>query len=258
MSTGIAAPRSRRTILAAAAGAAAATVVAAIERPAAVLAGTDGDVVLGAANTASATTSIVSSTGIPSVLKVEALGNAAVAIDGVSVASNGVRGTSTNMPGVFGRATDECGVFGSSPHWPGVRGESAHNAGVEGYSTSQDQAGVFGYAGGEGPGVRGYSRSSIGVEASSDSGTALKVVGKASFSRSGRALMAKGRYYVDVDLRTKGGLAGTPLCFANLMSYRPGVYVSAVRPNNPSTGKLRIYLNKAASSATYVAWVVLG
>jgi hypothetical protein len=41
------------------------------------------------------------------------------------------------------------------------------------------------------------------------------------------------------------------------MSYRPGVHVAAVRANYPIAGKARIYLNRAVSSPTYVAWVVL-
>ena len=60
-----------------------------------------------------------------------------------------------------------------------------------------------------------------------------------------------------MDLRTKGGLSGTPLCFANLTTYRAGTYVIAARPNYPSTGKLRIYLNRVVTATTYVAWVVL-
>ena len=35
-------------------------------------------------------------------------------------------------------------------------------------------------------------------------------------------------------------------------------HVEAVRPNVPSFGKLRIYLNKAVTTSTAVAWTVLG
>jgi hypothetical protein len=40
----------------------------------------------------------------------------------------------------------------------------------------------------------------------------------------------------------------------------PGVYVAAVRPNYPVTGKARIYLNKVASTtaSTAVGWLVVG
>jgi hypothetical protein len=94
-----------------------------------------------------------------------------------------------------------------------------------------------------------------------DNTTALTVRGKARFSRSGRATVAAGRSSVDVDFRPTDlpfyGLEGTPLCFANLMSYRPGVYVSAVRPNYPIKGKMRIYLNRSVASSTFVSWFVL-
>ena len=69
--------------------------------------------------------------------------------------------------------------------------------------------------------------------------------------------VSAGNSLVDVNLRQKGGLIGTPLCFPNLMSYRPGVFVTTVRPNYPADGRVRIYLNRAVSSNTLVAWFVL-
>jgi len=83
-------------------------------------------------------------------------------------------------------------------------------------------------------------------------------VGHVVMSRSGRATVLKGTAYVTIDLRSKGGLGGTPLCFANVMSYRPGLFVTMVRPNYPIAGKARIYLNRLASANTYVAWFILG
>lgn len=88
-------------------------------------------------------------------------------------------------------------------------------------------------------------------------GAAIDVRGPAYFSRSGRLTVPAGCAYADVDLRSKGGLYGTPLCFANLMSYRSGIHVAAVRANYPTTGKARIYLNRAVSNPTYVAWFVV-
>ena len=41
------------------------------------------------------------------------------------------------------------------------------------------------------------------------------------------------------------------------MSYRPGVFVTNVRPNYP-WGKVRIYLNKPLASSAWVAWMVVG
>jgi hypothetical protein len=98
----------------------------------------------------------------------------------------------------------------------------------------------------------------VGVSALNPYGVGLFVLGKAKFvSRSGRAIVGAGKSFVDVDLRQKGGLSGTPLCFANLTSRRVGVHVEAVRPNDPGTGRMRIYLNGAVTANTFVAWFVL-
>jgi hypothetical protein len=89
---------------------------------------------------------------------------------------------------------------------------------------------------------------------------ALRTVGRIQFlDRSGRATVLKGRMSVDVDFRYPNviGLEGTPLCFANVMSYRPGVFVTMVRPNYPVRNKMRIYLNRTVTSNTFVAWLIL-
>ncbi|MDP9319182.1 MAG: hypothetical protein M3O94_08970 [Actinomycetota bacterium] len=95
-----------------------------------------------------------------------------------------------------------------------------------------------------------------------DNRFALVVSGKVRFNRSGRASVLAGTRHVDVDLSGGPdapwtGLEGTPLCFANLMSYRAGVFVTTVRPNYPIKGKVRIYLNRTVSSPTWVSWFVL-
>jgi hypothetical protein len=163
---------SRRRVLSAAIGAAAATVVSTLTRPASTRAGTDGDVVLGAQNTALSETTIEAE---------------------------------------------------PSP---------SHFAGA-----------------------------SVLRLVANDNGTALLVRGKVRLERSGRATVLAGRASVDIDLRPRDlpfhGLEGTPLCFANVMGYRPGVFVTNVRPNYPGTGRIRIYLNRRASSDTFVAWFVL-
>jgi hypothetical protein len=102
------------------------------------------------------------------------------------------------------------------------------------------------------------SGGATGLRGTSDTGYGLNVSGKVRFAtRSGRATVAAGKAFVDIDLRQKGGLSGTPLCFANLTSHRPGVHIAAVRPNDPVAGKARIYLNGAVSSNAHVAWLVL-
>jgi hypothetical protein len=75
-------------------------------------------------------------------------------------------------------------------------------------------------------------------------------------NRVGRATVPANRSYVDVDLRSQGGLGLAPRCFADLQTYRSGAWVTAVRPNYPVTGKMRIYLNKPVLKSTTVAWSV--
>jgi hypothetical protein len=133
------------------------------------------------------------------------------------------------------------------------------------YGTSEKSLGVLGEShGGNGrdsAGLRGWTDNIGGVGVAAENtaeGVGLQVYGKAQLlTRSGRTTIAAGRSYVDIDLRSKGGLTGTPLCFATLRSYRPGVYVAAVRANYPSAGKARIYLSKAVSSTTNLSWFVL-
>jgi len=63
--------------------------------------------------------------------------------------------------------------------------------GVEGDVTGSG-SGVYGHASGAGVGVNGQSDSGVGVEAQAGTGTALKVDGKASFSRSGVVTIGAG------------------------------------------------------------------
>src|SRR5262245_35829260 len=242
------APRSRRVFLAAAAGAAAATAATALDPRAAVRAGVDGDVVLGALNTATATTALRITANDQDVLRVRG-----VAENATIVGANDDVGA-----GVRGEATTGAGVLGVAPNGSGVEGSSAMGNGVLG--SSEEGTGVFGTISLSGNAVHGHSfaTAGVGVRASAEAGTALVVDGKARFSRSGRVTIPTGADHIDVDLKPLGGLSGTPLCFANLQIRRTNVYVVAVRPNIPSAGKMRIYLSKAVTSSTTVAWVVLG
>jgi hypothetical protein len=234
-------PRSRRAVLLAAVGAAVGTLTAAVGRSSTARAA-DGDaVLLGATNTAASTTVLALPSSLadpvrpPSpALRVESAGDGlAVAIEAHSREEYAIVADSI-MGGVLGLSVNGYGVAGQSDNDVGVLGTSGVAVGVQGESTS---------------GTGGFFRSK--------SGTALEVSGLARMSRSGRATVMAGRASVDIDLRAKGGLAGTPLCFANLMTYRQGTFVTAVRPNYPVSGKARIYLNRAVTGSTNVAWVVL-
>jgi hypothetical protein len=153
-----------------------------------------------------------------------------------------IEGQSPTGWGVVGRGDDSMfgGVYGRSTAGAGVVGEGGSGAGVSGNSDS-------------GTGVIGASNTGVGIYAASD-GMALQVVGKATFSRCGKATIAKGRSYVDIWV--PGGLASNSVIHATLQTHRSGVAVAAVRKNYPVTGKARIYLTKVASttSSTYVGW----
>ena len=186
------------------------------------------------------------------------------------VASVGAAPTVPTWPvGAYVKASgaDPTAVWGqggtvSSGSSTGVYGEG--NTGVWGYGGwgvfGAGDTGVYGFSGATVPaapghtGVFGYSDSGTGVYAKAATGTALQVSGKARFSRSGRAAVAAAHSYVDVAVA--GGLTGTPLCYATLMTYRSGTAIAAVRPNYPTTGKIRIYLTKSVTATTYVAWFV--
>jgi hypothetical protein len=217
--------RTRRALLGGALAAAAAATVGSFVRPQAASADT-GAMQYGVSQSAGSATTNLYSTGGPGIPTL-AIGNdgggTAIYAEATIAGGVGLYGWSTDGPGIIGIA----GAGDVAP--PG-------------------RTGVF-----------GFSPDGTGVSAMSDSGTALRVTGKARFNRSGRANVAKGKSYVDVDLNAKGGLAGTPLAVATINTRRAGVHVETVRVNYPTAGKLRIYLNKVASStsSTSVSWVVL-
>jgi len=108
-------------------------------------------------------------------------------------------------------------------------------------------------------GVQGTTQGSgTGGYFSSPTGNAIRVQGKASFSRAGRTSIPKNRSYVDVTV--SGGLASSAFVIATLQAARTGVWVSSVRINYPTSGKARIQLNKVASTTatTPVGWIVIG
>jgi hypothetical protein len=248
MSSAPSARTSRRVFLAAATGAAAATAVSALDRPARVLAGDDGDVVLGAANSSTTTTSIGIAANASDVFSATGSSENAVIVGTNSDLGSGVKGVATTGSGLLGVAPNGIGVEGSSQAGTAVLGASEEGTGVFGHITLQGDA-VHGHS---------FASKGVGVRASAEAGVALVVDGKASFTRSGRATVATGASHVDVDLRSNDGLAGLPMVFANLYTHRPGIHVEAVRPNQPTAGKLRIYLNRAVPGPTIVVWLVLG
>jgi len=226
-------------------------------------------------------------TGSAVAIRGTASGNGGYGVVGEATAASG------STRGVFGRTVSPAGrgVFGfassDTGDTVGVLGETFSDSGkgVLGWAAG-DSTGVLGFSGGvgvpaarprtgvygvatqgassrgvfgrttSGQGVRGEATTGTGGSFASTSGLALQVAGKATFSRSGRVSIGAGHGSVDVTVA--GGLAGAPLCFANLLDFRSGVWVAAVRPNFPSNGTLRIYLNRTVAASTPVAWIVMG
>jgi hypothetical protein len=224
----------RRALLAGSLGAFVAYVAQALGRPLAARAA-DGDVIhVGDDLTATSRTRIVNTTNSEDVIYAEAtLAGPGDAISGVAV-----RGISKSNAGVAGSSTEHVGVDGSSISFAGVQGRSGSGVGVHGVGGS---AGVF-----------GWSDAGIGVHAQGG-GTALRVDGKATFSRSGRLTLTAGQSSI---AKTGLLLSRYSLVLAVLQTNRPGIYVRAVVAN-PSTSSFRVYLNTAVPGTTNVAWFVL-
>lgn len=168
-------------------------------------------------------------------------------------ATAGVHGwvSSASGAGVNGYATSPTGLAF------GVKGETLSTGGYGVYGVGPYR-GVYGLSSGSGIGVVGRSDTGTGVKGYATTGYAVHAQGRLKLDRSGIASVPANASYVDVT--PTGGLAGTPLGFANLQTSIAGVYVTAVRPNYPSVGKMRITLSKVASttSTTPVAWMVVG
>ncbi len=117
--------------------------------------------------------------------------------------------------------------------------------------------GVYGFSGGSVPaapahtGVFGYSDSGTGVYAKAATGTALYVNGKAGFSRSGRVAITAGHSSVSKSL---AGVTTSSLIIAVVQTRRTGYYLVAAVP---AAGKFTVYLNKAVTGTTYVAYFVV-
>jgi hypothetical protein len=251
-------PRSRRALLAAAAGAAGA-LAASAAMPLAAAAADPNDVVKGADNPTTATTSISFNGTDGTALAGKATG---------AGASYGTVGTSTNGAGVLGWSvsppdpswfqreyTAYTGVFGSAPSHPdpdtwstAVWGDSP-DIGVYG-------TGGYGVVGYGGVGVEGDANSlagSVGVRAwaPTTNQVALQVTGKVKFSRSGRQSIGTG---IKTKAVTLAGVTSTSKVFAVLATSEPGRWVRAVVP---AAGKFTIYLNTTLTSSAVVSWFVL-
>jgi hypothetical protein len=266
----------RRALLAAAAGGAAA-IAARAAMPSVALAADPNDLVLNQENDTTADTGVLNGTPDVDAFHGTASGTGAGLV-GSSDNGPGVRAGTTGVAAVYAISGDGTGAtpvaetgntgvygFAPTPSDPnqfgiGVFGDSddvgvqaiagavgvygAANYGVEGDGYGTGGAGVVGYA---------AEANTIGVLAQGDNSSriALRVSGKASFSRSGRTAMAAGTYYKTIYLT---GVTTSSLVFAVLTANRSGRWVRAVVP---ATARFIVYLNTTLTATTYVAWWVI-
>jgi hypothetical protein len=258
----------RRALLAGSLGALVAYVAHALGRPLSARA-TDGDVIhVGDELSASSVTKITNTANNETVIEAVGLGGGVIGrgssegyygVLGSNGSGDGVGGISAAGTGVFGSSSDGVGVHGISFSGPGVQGSSTDNIGVHGDSAAGtgvygagERSGVFGEST-SGVGVSGRSLNGTGMRAEAAGGTALRVDGKATFSRSGRLTLAAGQSSI---AKTGLPLSRYSLVLAVLQTNRAGIYVRAVVPS-PSTSSFRVYLNAAVPGTTNVAWFVL-
>jgi hypothetical protein len=149
--------------------------------------------------------------------------------------------------GVLGESKQSDGIRAMSEA-PGLSGLWAKNVAVGGVGATADGAlaGLVGRT----PLATGY-----GVIALGGVGKALKVDGKATFTRSGIATFPKKKNVITVtvpgDLTT-----GVSMILATMQgSPGDGVYISYAGKNTASTIKIR--LNKKSTKKTTVAWFVI-
>jgi hypothetical protein len=181
--------------------------------------------------------------------------NGGLGVAGVSNDSLGADVTDIGVYGLGGGVGPAVGVWGESPTDTGVVGfgpwgvYGSGDVGLVG-DVNVGQTGIYGFIGSTAaPNPPGNV--AIYAAAATTAQTALRVNGKAVFSRSGRLTITAGHSSI---AKTLSGVSTSSLVLATLQSLRSGVYVAAVVP---TTGKFTIYLNKAVASSTYVAYFVL-
>lgn len=219
------------------------------------------------------------------------VGDLATAIHGHSPNGIGVRGSNEfSQAGVVGESANAVGVAGWTGSTVTYADLAGITAGVVGASEAPDGPGVLGLgdvgieAGGVvglfaagtvavvgiaeglgppgqfGTGVTGYAGNvappapptNVAVYARGDGATtALRVQGKAVFSRSGRTSVGAG---ASSRVVTMAGVTTASLVLVTLQTRRTGVYVAAAVP---AAGKFTVYLNKAVTATTYFAYMVL-
>jgi hypothetical protein len=188
-----------------------------------------------------------------------ALPTVAAAATGDAVHSGSVSDASLSDPGLWGRNWNLSGGVG-------VLAESHSGDAIVGYSEGVNKSGIWaknvatGGAGVTGDGAvagvvgRTPAAAGYGVLAIGGAGGALKVDGKATFTRSGVASFPKKKTYITIAV--PGGLSGTPKFLVTMQgSPGDGVFIAYASKNSTTTIKVR--LNKKSTKSTTVAWMVL-
>jgi len=181
------------------------------------------------------------------------VGQALTGTAGVSGRSGyiGVQGTTTGPFGVG--VVGEGGAIGVSAE--GTENGVRATGGTSGIYAEGETYGVYGRGA---YGVLGHSSTGVGVGARAlSAGTALKVMGKAEFSRSGKAVVpgtiASPRSFVVVPNVT---LAENSLVMVTPQKTMAGVFVLGAVPNVRGS-TVRIVLNEAVTVSYPVAWFVI-
>jgi hypothetical protein len=207
-------------------------------------------VIAGVSNTATATTWLINTNAIPigecattgsGQLALIACGTVFAQADGTDIAVIGDQ--SSGGTGVLGSAGDGgTGVRGEAPSSTGI--------GVHGRTPGTGSA-VYGEATGPGVGVYGDTTNGTGVIARSTNGTALSVVGKAKFNRSGTIIIPAGAASSTV---TMAGVTNASMVLATSQRAAKVFVKSAV----PGSGSFTIRLSGLAPAAGLkVAYFVL-
>jgi hypothetical protein len=169
-----------------------------------------------------------------------------VPVDGAAAGVYGY-GEASGTVGVLGEAVNDlgAGVVGFGP-W-GVYGTGG--VGVAG-DVGTGATGVYGFVG---DGAAPVPTANVAVEARAETSSlfALNVIGRASFSRSGRITVVAGRSSVTINMSR---ISSSSLIIAVPQTYQPGVWLIAA---TPGTNLFTVRLNKAVTSNFVVAFLVL-
>jgi hypothetical protein len=238
---------------------------------------TNGAGVQGASSAFDAIVGTTQAEGFAGVRGIDESNEGGYGVVGTSQAGFGVFGSSATNNAIHGEAYGDgyatiLGIDKSTHGGSGVAGESEAGVGVSGTSAARGQSGVagedtstdggYGVSGvsANGTGVLGFtsSKNSIGVTATNSHGRALVVEGIATFSRSGRAVVAgkKGKSASSVTVKGTAVTAGS-LVLATPQTVKAGVAVAGVVVNVKKKS-FTIHLTKPVKSSFALAWFVLG